>query len=186
MHQMRRSSAARARKASGFTLLEVMVATSILAVGTVSVLAVFASAVGFANRRQSQAELAQVLEEARSEARSLVDAFRPPAGQTTKPKNSKTPVSASRLPGGDSGKVAEKGSKVFEGYRYDLTFEELARGVPEAGYRTTITVKWGEDQQYTETLAVLPTSIPDEEFAFSLSYEEERSDKADGQGRETK
>ncbi len=191
---MRRRSAAtpsrprhRGARSTGFTLLEVMIATSILAVGTVSVLAIFASAVGFANRRQAQAELAQVLEEARSEARSAVDAFRPAAAISgARPANPKAPVSAARLPGGDSGKIPEKTSRLFEGYRYDLAFEELARGVPEAGFRTTITVRWGDQQSYSESLTLLPTSIPDGEFEYSSTFQEEEQDRADGKARESR
>ena len=170
----------------GFSLLEVMVATSILAVGTVSVLAIFASAVGFANRRQSQAELAQVLEEARSEARVLVDAFRPPSSIGNAAKSNKGKVTATKLPGSDTGKVEEKGSKVFAGYRYGVQFTELVRGVPEAGFQTTITVLWGENQTYTETLAVLPSSIPEQEFQYSQSFDEEQRGKAAGKGREVR
>jgi prepilin-type N-terminal cleavage/methylation domain-containing protein len=158
---------------SGFTLLEIMLATSILAVGTVSVLSVFATAVGFANRRQTQAELQQVLDEARSEARSLVDGFK--AGKPAATKSGKRAGPVSNLPGGPEGKVEEKTSSVYLGYRYALRFEHVVRDVPDAGFKATISVKWGDDLSHEETLTVLPGNIPAEEFTFSATHAEEQA-----------
>ncbi|MFN0008160.1 MAG: type II secretion system protein [Planctomycetota bacterium] len=168
----------------GFTLLEVMVATSILAVGTVSVLAVFASAVGFANRRQTQAELSQVLDEARSEARSLVDGFRP--GKTGPAQKGRKPTTFAALPGGPDGKVALKTSRTYDGFGYEIAFTPVVREVPEAGFRTLLTVQWGDQQSYSESLTLLPTSIPDGEFEYSATFQEEEQDRADGKARESR
>jgi prepilin-type N-terminal cleavage/methylation domain-containing protein len=176
------------RGRGGFTLLEVMIATSILAVGTVSVMAVFASAVGFANRRQANAEMSEVLQEARSEAHVLVDTFKQPkTGSPAATTRDKTKSAPATMPGGPGGKVAEKQSTIHAGYRYELQFTPVLRDVPEAGYRTAIIVRYGDGQEYVETLAVLPSSIPDEEFSYSSSFEEESAGRADRKGgRETK
>lgn len=188
MTRMLRTRRGRAR---GFTLLEVMIATSILAVGTVSVMAVFASAVGFANRRQSNAEMSEVLQEARSEAHVIVDTFKPPkaaaAAAAISKDRSKKAASPDPMPGGPTGKVAEKQSSIHAGYRYEMQFSPVLRDVPESGYRTAITVRWGDGQEYVETLAVLPSSIPDEEFSYSQTFDEESAGRADRKGgRETK
>lgn len=169
----------------GFTLLEVMMATAILAVGTVSVLMVFATATGFAHRRQADQQLSQVLDEARSDARAYVNAFRPPSA-VPNPAVAKGRVKQQApqadLPGGPGGVVAAKTSTVFAGYSYELKFEPLRRGAPEAGYKTLITVRWGDGQERTETIVVLPDVIPEEEFAYALTYEEEREGTSDRKG----
>ena len=177
--------ARRMRRRRGFTLLEVMMATAILAVGTVSVLMVFATATGFAYRRQADQQLAQVLDEARSEARACVNAFRPPSSQPSpavqKGRSKAAPPQAD-LPGGPGGVRPATPSIVFSGYTYELKFEPLLKDLPEAGYRTTITVRWAGGQERVETFIVLPDVIPDEEFAYSKTYEEERAGEADRKG----
>lgn len=181
----------RARR-RGFTLLEVMMATSILAVGSVSVLMVFATATGFAHRRQAGQQLTQVLDEARSDARAHVNAYRPvsarpAAGARRRAGSSEKDAAApSEFPGGPEGRVPSKSSTVFQGYSYDLRFEPVVKGVPESGWRTTIRVTWGDAQEHVETTVFSPDVIPDEEFAYSLSYEEERAGTADRKGPKEK
>ena len=155
-----------------------------IVIAAVSVLAVFASAVGFANRRQAQAELSQVLDEARSEARSLVDGFRP--GKAGPVQRGKKPPAFAALPGGIDGRVALKTSRTYDGFGYEIAFAPVVRDVPEAGFRTAITVRWGDQQSYTESLTLLPTSIPDGEFDYSATFQEEEQDRADGKTREAK
>lgn len=172
-------------RARGFTLLEVMMATAILAVGTVSVLMVFATATGFAHRRQADQQLSQVLDEARSDARAYVNAFRPPSAvpnPAVAKGRVKQEAAQGDLPGGPGGVVPAKQSTVFSGYSYELRFEPVRRGFPEAGYRAGITVRWGDGQERTETVVVLPDVIPEEEFAYSLTFEEERAGTADRKG----
>ncbi|MCG3134066.1 MAG: hypothetical protein HMLKMBBP_01352 [Planctomycetes bacterium] len=171
-------------RARGFTLLEVMLATSILAVGTVSVLMVFASALGFANRRQAGAQLTDVLDEARSEARVLVNTWRP-ASSTSSSKSSakgRPAPAGTALPYSNDGVVPEKQSTLYDGFRYALRFEAVQRGVPEAGVRTIITVKWGDGLEKQETFTVLPSTIPLEEFSRSITFDEESAGKADVKG----
>lgn len=177
---MNRMFPGRPNRSRGFTLLEVMLATSILAVGTVSVLMVFASALGFANRRQAGAQLTDVLDEARSEARVLVNAWRPPSSATS--ASSKNRSSGTTLPYANDGVVPEKQSSLYDGYRFALKFDTVQRGVPEAGIRTTITVKWGDGLEKAETFVVLPSQIPMEEFTYSTTFDAESSGKADRKG----
>jgi prepilin-type N-terminal cleavage/methylation domain-containing protein len=158
----------RDRESGGFTLLEVLLATSLLAVGAVSVLVVLASAAGFAARRQTQQRLTQVLDEARNDARAIANAFRPSKDEP--------------LPGGDDATFDAKASALYGGYEYQLSFGHVDSTVPEAGYRVRVEVTYGDEQSHTENLIVGADAVPDEEFAKSITYEAERSGEADTTG----
>lgn len=56
------------RAQSGFTLLEIMIALAILAVGAVCVLSTFAAAIALHMRREDDVRMTRVMEEARTEA----------------------------------------------------------------------------------------------------------------------
>jgi len=105
--------------AGGFTLLEVMMATALLAVGSVSVMLVLASAAGFAGQRQTQQRLTQVLEEARNDARTRVNKFRPTDDLKT--------------PGGEDSRVEPKTSTLYPGFTYEMAFAPVDAVIPEAG-----------------------------------------------------
>lgn len=180
------------RRSRGFTLLEVMMATAILAVGTVSVLMVFGTAISFAHRRQGQQQLTQVLEEARSDARSLVNTFRPggprsgPGSASGSSRGGSQGASASATPAGEKPETDVRPSRVFAAYAYQIRFEPVRRDVPDAGWKTTVTVKWGEDKTYTETLVLAPDVIADEEFTTSVSWDDEQAGRTGGGVRETR
>ena len=70
----------RPRSERGFTLLEIMIALAILAVGAVCVLSTFAAAIALHLRRESDVRTARVLEEARVEAQDVWDNYRPAKG----------------------------------------------------------------------------------------------------------
>lgn len=177
------------RRKRGFTLLEVMMATVVLAVGTISVLMIFGTALAFAHRRQGKQQLTQVLEEARTEARAMVNAYRPNAPvKTVKPAPGAkgTPAPEVRSPAGAQSQTEPKASTVFAAYRYTLRFEPVRREAPEAGWRTTVTVNWGDAQEYQETQVLASDTIQDEEFASSMTYAEERAGVQSGKTRETR
>lgn len=179
----------RMRRDRGFTLLEVMMATTVLAVGTVSVLMVFGTAIAFAHRRQAQQELTQVVAEARSEARSLVNRWRPakPVAPAPGKKPSKDePVVVPTTPAGAEAETAVKPSQVISGYQYSIRFDPVRRETPEAGWRTTITVTWGDRKSHQESRVLLADVIPDEELASSRTYEEERAAMEAAGARETR
>lgn len=171
------------RRSRGFTLLEVMMATAVLAVGTASVLMVFGTALSFAHRRQGQQQLSQVLAEARTDARSLVNSYRPKPPETgaAKPAGKGDPASSAgpTTPAGQSAETNPRNSTVWAAYQYVLRFDPVQRDVPEAGWRTTVTVNWGDGQSYQESLVITPDVIPDDEFAYSRTYELERAGQDD-------
>lgn len=157
----------------GFTLLEVLMATSLLAVGAVSVLVVLATAAGYASQRQAQQRLTQVLEEARNDARTMVNAF--------------VPANDDKVPGKDDEPNDDVQSTLYPGYSYRLGFAPVDADVPEAGFAVTVTVTFGDGLEHVEDLVVGSDSVPDAEFSKSLTYELEREGKADeNAGQETK
>jgi len=186
------------RRSRGMTLLEVMIATAVLAVGTVSVLMVFGTALSFAHRRQGQQRLTQVVSEARSDARSMVNSFRAPkagAAPAPAPKRDKgkdkgkgkSAVVDNPTPAGNGPDTDPRQSSVFAAYSYQLHFEPVRPDLPDAGWRTTLTVRWGDGEEYSETHVFISDVIPEEEFKYSMTYEEERQGEGDTKGtRETR
>ncbi len=152
----------------GFTLLEVLLATSLLAVGAVSVLVVLASAAGFAAQRQGQQRLTQVLEEARNDARAIANSFRP--------------TKDAPLPGGSDATFEPKTSALYIGYQWTSKFAHVDNDVPEAGYRVRVSVVYGDEQEHVENLIVGTDTVPDEEFLTSRTYEEQKAGEADTSG----
>lgn len=151
----------RRKKDGGFTLLEIMLATSLLAIGSVSVLVVFATAAGLAAKRQGDQRLTQVIEEARSRAQQMVNDFEP--------------SERASAPGDSDGRVEPQQSQAYGGYVYRLTFKPTNRAVPEAGYDVGIDIEYGDGLQYGETFVIGANVIPDHEFERSLTYERERA-----------
>jgi len=172
----------------GFTLLEVMIATALLAVGSMSVIMILATAAGFASKRQESQRLTQVLEEARFEARAMVNDFRAPGTGGTGGTGSGAPAGAVlAVPGGDDAKEGPKPSSLYAGYTYVLQFARADPAVPEAGFRVTVTLEWGDGQTQVEEITIAPDVIPEEEFQTSITYEAERRGTQDRGGtRETK
>jgi prepilin-type N-terminal cleavage/methylation domain-containing protein len=167
----------RTTRTGGFTLLEVMLATVILAVGTTSVLVVFATAAGMASQRQVNLRREQVLDEARHHAQALVDAWRPAkaSAPAAAPKGSKktdtTAASAAYAPS----KVEGKKSDRYDGFVYDLTFEPRDRAVPEKGFDVAMVVRYGGGElSATATTTLMQTLIADDEFNSSTTWDEER------------
>src|SRR5687767_1615421 len=105
----------RGMKARGFTLLEVLLATAIMAVGTTSVLVVIATAAGMASQRQVKLRREQVVDEARHDAQTLVNAFRPGSAGT----GGKPSPSARMAPD----KIEARRSTRYDGFSYDVVFQ---------------------------------------------------------------
>ena len=158
----------------GFTLLEVLLATSLMAVGAISVLVVLASAAGYATQRRTQQSLTQVLEEARNHARAMANAHVPSKEQP--------------LPGGKQAAVDPRSSSLYPAFAYSLKFDHVDKSVPEAGYRVSVNVKYGvadgtEGIDKTETMVIASDTVPASEFERSITYDAQRKGKNDSSGR---
>lgn len=166
----------RNRSSPGFTLLEVLLATAIMAVGTTSVLVVIATAAGMASQRQVNVRREQVIDEARHDAQAIVDAFRPgkpgPAAPAVKGKAAaKVNTAVAIAPD----KVEGRRSARFDGFTYDLDFSPQDRQVPEKGYDVGITVHYGGGElTASASTTLMSTTIADDEFTTSTTWEEER------------
>ena len=170
------------RVSQGFTLLEVLLATSIMAVGTTSVLVVIATAAGMASQRQVNVRREQVLDEARHDAQTMVDAFIPskPTGPqviASRKGGSKNEPATKIAPDNVDGKRSGR----FDGFVYDLAFAPKDRAVPEKGFDVGITVHYGGGElSMSTTTSVISTTIPDEEFTTSTTYDEQKSSPTGG------
>lgn len=172
------------RKSAGFTLLEVLLATGIMAVGTTSVLVVMATAVGMASQRQVNLRRAQVADEARDHAQTVLDGWNPAASAPAPApvKGPKTRAAAAPTVTNAPAKVEGKRSARYDGFAYDLAFEPKDKLVPEKGFDVTITVRYGGgDLTHTTTTSMMSTVVRPEEFATSRTWEEERRGLADQQ-----
>jgi prepilin-type N-terminal cleavage/methylation domain-containing protein len=67
----------RRRPENGFTLLEIMIALAVLAVGAICILSTFAAALALHMRREADVRTARVMEEARIEAQNAWDNWAP-------------------------------------------------------------------------------------------------------------
>jgi len=166
----------RKRTSPGFTLLEVLLATAIMAVGTTSVLVVIATAAGMASQRQVNVRREQVLDEARHDAQAMVDAFRPgklaPVAPVEKGKKSAKVDTGVKL---TPDKVEGKQSTRFNGFTYDISFSPQDRQVPEKGFDVAIVVHYGGGElSATAQTTMISTTIADDEFTTSSTFEAER------------
>lgn len=73
------------RPQSGFTLLEIMIALAILAVGAVCVLSTFAAAIALHMRREDDVRMSRVMEEARTEAQLAWNSWESSKGKPLPP-----------------------------------------------------------------------------------------------------
>ncbi len=157
------SNLMRKRPSDGFTLLEVMLATVLLAVGSMGVIMVLTAASAFAAKRQLSSRLTQVLDEARFDAQTQINLF------VVSPKR--------RLPGDENGAVDFKPSRIYNGFEYKLEFKFANEVSADQGFETAITVRYGAGQEYADFVVIAADTIPDAEFASSTTYEEERKGK---------
>jgi prepilin-type N-terminal cleavage/methylation domain-containing protein len=179
----------RRRVSPGFTLLEVLLATAIMAVGTTSVLVVIATAAGMASQRQVGVRREQVVDEARHDAQAMVDAFDPGVPDTavqviaTK-KGAAKPVTATKQA---PDKVIGKKSARYDGFTYDLAFDAKDPTVPEMGFDVWITLHYGGGElSYAAPMAsMIGKTISDDEFKRSSTYlEEQKAPSSPGKAKE--
>ncbi len=176
----------RRRASPGFTLLEVLIATAIMAVGTTSVLVVIATAAGMASKRQIDLRREQVLDEARHVAQAKVDEFHPAPGPTTTKVQVISTNSKNAAPAANAGKhapdkIVGAKSERYDGFTYDVTFAAKDPLVPEMGFDVDVTLHYGggELSYSAPTTSMIGKTIPDFEFERSATYVEEQSAPTD-------
>jgi prepilin-type N-terminal cleavage/methylation domain-containing protein len=181
----------RRRLSRGFTLLEVLLATAIMAVGTTSVLVVIATAAGMASQRQVGVRRQQVLDEARHDAQAQIDAFEPGQPDTavqkiaTKKGEAKPASTTRQAPD----KIIGKKSSRYDGFTYDVSFEPKDPMVPEMGFDVGITLHYGGGElTYAAPPApMIGKTVADSEFLRSATYlEEQKAPATAGKPKETK
>jgi prepilin-type N-terminal cleavage/methylation domain-containing protein len=157
----------RAGRQGGFTLLEIMIALAILAVGAVCVLSTFAAALALHMRRESDVRMARVMEESRTEAQAAWDAW--------------SPTKASPLPPDLKEQVYSRDTALT----YSVTFVPVS-GQPAGPAGVTVGVKAvvkvlreGEPPERAKSreFFLIRSGFSEAERKTSVSYEEEK--KAD-------
>jgi prepilin-type N-terminal cleavage/methylation domain-containing protein len=124
---------ARRADTKGFTLIEVLIAMSILAVGAASILSIFVWAIAFQSKRVEENRLAGLFNHAYSHAKARFNEFDPasvPKGQPMVPGKivaDLTNVEAARA---SPDKMIRDAAEKYAGFQYILTFEDNDLAVP--------------------------------------------------------
>ncbi len=152
------------RRERGFTLLEIMVALAILAVGAICVMSTFAAALALQLRRDAAVRTARVLEEATAEAQAEFDAF--------------TPTKERLLPA----PIPERPWSRNDAIGWSVTF------APAPGFDARVAVKArvivvehgsrGNKKEREQVVFLDRTGFPKDELATSLSFQQEKKDAA--------
>ena len=173
----------RARQ-NGFTLLEVMIAMSILAVGAASVLGIFVAAVQWHSQRVEDNRITQLYNFARQHAQNAFNAFDPnkvPAGQVRLPKAiaaDLTNISEARQ---SPDPLIREAVDKFPGFKYEIRWEANEFAVGDSSVVADIIIYGlsGErDDSLLATKEILTRSgTPVHEFFRSPTLEKRKKDR---------
>ena len=174
----------RTKSSAGFTLLEVMMATVLLAVGSVSIIMVLTSAAAYAKRRAEVQRLTQVFEEARSQAQHEVNRF-VPSGERKVPgpkKDAKPkPKPGEEVDPDEEGADARE-SLLYTGFSYEIHYAPVNSTVPEMGFDARIVIRFNNASVHEGSVVVASDTIPLSEFESSITYDAERQGTDDTGG----
>jgi len=184
-------SRASSSKQGGFTLLEVMIAMSILAVGSISILSIFVAAIRFNSDRIRENRVMKIYDYAYEHAEILFakhDPTREVKGERARPYPS--PVVADLRDFDKASKhkdpLVRRAARRYRGYKYELVF----RANPWESGTASATVQirvWGlqsEDDQhrFSDQVILMRSGTPNYEF-YSTPSLQERDQKKNQRGR---
>jgi len=115
------------RENSGFTLLEVMIAMSILALGATSILSVFVAAVSFQTERVEANRITELRNWARQHAQMAFDTFDPSQvedGEKPIPSKITVDLTDPAEAANSTDPMVRSAVEKFPGFRYEILFEE--------------------------------------------------------------
>ncbi len=156
------------RAQAGFTLLEIMVALAILAVGAVCVLSTFAAALMLHSERQEKVRMKLAMDEARYEVQARWDSFRPTKAQPLPPAVKDAPCSR------DPAVTYSVAFESVEGAPVGL--DGARRGAVAV---VTIVRDRRTDRAKESRIPLSRTGYTREDLKESITYEEERKAEAD-------
>jgi prepilin-type N-terminal cleavage/methylation domain-containing protein len=111
----------------GFTLLEVMIAMSILAIGATSILSVFVAAVSFQTERVEANRITELRNWARHHAQVVFNNYDPASakdGEKPIPKNINVDLTDLDAASAHADALVREAADKFPGFRYEILFEE--------------------------------------------------------------
>jgi prepilin-type N-terminal cleavage/methylation domain-containing protein len=168
---------ARARQA-GFTLIEVMIAMSILAVGAASILGIFVAAVQWHSQRVEDNRITQIYNFARQHAEIAFNRHDPTQvkeGERSLPPNIKADLTPEGRPEQNPDRLVREAGEKFPGFKYEIVFQENEFSVEGSSVVASIKI-YGLSGQLDESLLVTKeiltrSGTPVHEFWSSPSKE---------------
>ncbi|MGQ0612281.1 MAG: type II secretion system protein [Planctomycetaceae bacterium] len=171
----------------GFTLLEIMIAMSILVIGATSILGIFVVAVDWQSRRVENNRVADIINFAIAHAEIAFNTFDPssvPKGQSPVPPSIvvdlRDPDKARQNPDPQVQLAARR----FPGCKYELVFERNPVGTGDSSVAVNVRI-WGlpgvkDDPAYTDKIIFTRSGTPVHAFLNSPSLKAREDEKARG------
>ncbi len=167
--------------ARGFTLIEVLIAMSILAVGAASILSIFVWAIAFQSKRVEDNRLAGLYNHALAHARARFNEFDPgavPKGQPIVPAKIVADLTDLQLARSSPDKMIRDAAEKYTGFQYIITFEDNDLTVPGASVVVDIEIRGlsgQRDESFADKCILARDSAPAGERFRSPSLEEKEA-----------